>query len=121
MLEEYIRENTRSWECINFIRHDEIDADYCTVLIRFSFRHRYSWQYASRIMINRADLVKYMYDKGVELNIHWLSSIPIRAIYDGGDIENDHILGRRVNARRPPFNNNNNNNINNKTHPENAD
>lgn len=96
MLEDYMQEYTRSWECINFIRHDEIDADYCSVLVRFSFRHRYSWQYATRIMINRADLVRYMYNKGIELNIHWLSSVPIRAIYDGGNIENNQIVGRRV-------------------------
>jgi hypothetical protein len=94
MLEAYIEENTRSWEALNFMRHDEIDADSGCVIFRFSFRHRYGWQGAARIMVNRADLVKFMYDKGNELGIHWKTPIPPRAIYDGGIIENNHIYPR---------------------------
>lgn len=98
MVEEYVKENTRSWECLNFMRHDEFDADWEHVTVRFSFRHRYSWQFASRIMVNRADLVRFMYDKGKELGIHWKTPVPLRAIFNGGVIDNDHILTRSVDS-----------------------
>ena len=103
MLEEYLEENTRSWESLNFMRYDEIDPDWGYVTFRFSFRHRYSWQYAARIMLNRAELVRYMYQKGEDLDIHWKTPVPLRAIFNGGDIEDDELHSRKVDIDRPVF------------------
>jgi hypothetical protein len=100
-LEDYVYENTRHWECLVFMRHDEFDADWGYVIFRFGFRHRYSWQNAARIMLNRADLLRYMYEKGVELKIHYDTPVTRQMIYDGGAIGNDTIVPRRAGIHWP--------------------
>lgn len=102
-LEEYVHENTRNWECLVFMRHDEFDADWGFVVFRFGFRHRYSWQNAARIMLNKADLLRFMYDKGEDLGIHYSTPIPRRTIYDGGIIENNTIVHPRTTGIHLPL------------------
>jgi hypothetical protein len=101
-LEEYVLENTRHWECLVFMRHDEFDADWGYVVFRFGVRHRTSWQNAARIMINRSDLLRYMYEKGEELNMHY--STPIRTIYGGDTTENNAASFPRKAAVHVPLN-----------------
>jgi hypothetical protein len=83
LLEDYVRDHPRNWECLDYMRHDEFNADWGYVIFRFSFRHRYTWQNAGIIMIHRAELLRYMQEKGVELGIHYFTPLPYRAMYDG--------------------------------------
>jgi hypothetical protein len=68
-LEKYVSENPRTWDSLAFVRIDNIDADMEQVKFSMSFRHRNSWQDAGRILLNRADLFRFVHDtlKGMSL------------------------------------------------------
>lgn len=60
--------------------HVSSDFDMEFVMFRFVFRHRQSWQYASRININRADLLRFIYELSLKLGIQYDMAIPSRRI-----------------------------------------
>lgn len=103
MLEQYIADHPRIWDSLVFMRYDEFDPDWEHVVFRFLFRHCNSWQNAARIMIHRSELVRFMYEKGMELQIHWETPISRRMIIDGGVIENDVIRPRKPGVDFPLF------------------
>jgi hypothetical protein len=56
------------------------DADMEYVIFTFIFRHRQSWQYALHININRADLLRYIYELSLDLGIQYETATPRRII-----------------------------------------
>jgi len=59
------------------------DADMEYVIFTFIFRHRQSWQYAARININRADLLRYIFELSLDLGIQYETAPPRRIIIQG--------------------------------------
>jgi len=85
-LEKYVRDRPRIWDSLLFCRHDffvpDITQEY--VLFTIAFKHRQNWQNAMRININRADLLRYIFDLGKELNIQY-NTPPSRRLVLGQD------------------------------------
>lgn len=61
-LESYVRDHPRIWDSLAFIRIENIDTNFEQVKFSIAVRHRNSWQDAGRILLNRADLLQYVYD-----------------------------------------------------------
>ena len=72
-LEHYIGENPRIWDSLEYCRHDFFHPDVTESYVFFTiaFKHRQSWQSASRINLHRADLLRYIYDLGQNLEIQY--------------------------------------------------
>lgn len=64
---------------------------------RLSFRHRNSWQDAGRIKLHRADLVRFVYELSVRLNVHFETPPPRRLIYHGGTLAHGQVLDYKRN------------------------
>jgi hypothetical protein len=64
---------------------------------RLSFRHRNSWQDAGRIKLHRADLVRFIYELSVRLNVHFETPPPRRLIYHGGTLARGQVLDYKRN------------------------
>jgi Mechanosensitive ion channel len=94
-VEQYIANHPRIWDRLLFMRHDEIDNDWGNVTFHIAIRHCSSWQNAGRIMLHRADILRFFYDIGMEANILWETPIQRRQILDGGTITNDIITPRK--------------------------
>ncbi|KAL7573195.1 hypothetical protein ACA910_018852 [Epithemia clementina (nom. ined.)] len=83
-LERYVKDHPRTWEAVAFIRHDKYDADVGKISMRIAVRHRYSWQDAARILINRGLLLRFLHELGNRLNIHFETPVCRRLQYQGG-------------------------------------
>ncbi|KAL7571640.1 hypothetical protein ACA910_011176 [Epithemia clementina (nom. ined.)] len=86
-LERYVKENPRTWEAVAYVRHDEYDADWEKIFIRISVRHRSSWQDAARILQNRGQLHRFVFETGKTMGINFRTPTPGRVIYQGGDYQ----------------------------------
>lgn len=88
-LEDYVNENPRIWNSLLVFRHDHFgnlqgpwstnnvfDADYRFVVFTLAFQHRVSWQYAARIMANRSDLMRHIYDICLEMGVQYDNMAP---------------------------------------------
>lgn len=79
-LEEYVNDRPRIWDSFAFCRHDLFDADFGFVLFTLAFRHRLTWQSAARINLGRADLMRFIYELTVEMEIQYETPTPQRLI-----------------------------------------
>jgi hypothetical protein len=59
-----------------------------SLLYRLAFRHRNSWQDSARIKLNRADMVKFLWETSKALNVNFLSPLPSQIVFQGGKYEN---------------------------------
>jgi hypothetical protein len=57
-----VRDHPRIWDSLAFLRIENIDTNTEQVTFSMAFRHRNSWQDAGRILLNRADLLRFVYD-----------------------------------------------------------
>jgi hypothetical protein len=64
---------------------------------RLGFRHRNSWQDAGRIKINRADLVRFVYELAEQLKINYESPPPRRVTYNAGDLAHGEVESFKTN------------------------
>jgi hypothetical protein len=89
-LNKYVADRPRSWDSVSFCRHDDFNADFEKVKFTLSVRHRNSWQDAARIKVNRADLLRFLYNTSKELSIQYEEPPPQQLLYYGGALkEND--------------------------------
>ena len=89
-LEQYVRDRPRIWESFDTCRHDDFDASVDKVTFAFGFRHRSSWQSAARIAIDRASLVRFIYETAVGMGVEYgydNSPSPKRLILQGGEYQ----------------------------------
>jgi len=89
-LEQYVRDRPRIWESFDTCRHDNFDASVDKVTFAFGFRHRSSWQSAARIAIDRASLVRFIYETAVGMGVEYgynNSPSPKRVIFQGGEYQ----------------------------------
>ena len=83
-LDRYVKENPRTWEAVAFVRQDTYTAELKRIIMRLAFRHRNSWQDAARILINRGQLLRYVYETAEKLNINYEMEPALRLVYQGG-------------------------------------
>ncbi|KAL7569467.1 hypothetical protein ACA910_009701 [Epithemia clementina (nom. ined.)] len=84
-LERYVKENPRTWEAVAFVRHEEYDADWEKIYIRIACRHRTSWQDAARILQNRGQLQRFVFETGKKMGINFQTPPLRRVWYEGGE------------------------------------
>ena len=96
-LETYVRDHPRIWDSLAFLRIETIDTNSEQVKFSMAFRHRNSWQDAGRILLNRADLVRFVYDTLKGLDAAY-DNPPIRQlVYYGGELEEGNVKDYKVN------------------------
>lgn len=125
-LEKYVHEHPRIWDSVAFLRIESIDN--CNEQVKFSmaFRHRNSWQDAGRILLNRADLHRFVHDtvRGkiiyglelfgrhscltncryvviTELNVAEDAPPARRLLYYGGVLEEGQVVDYKINLLNP--------------------
>jgi len=89
-LEQYVRDRPRIWESLDSFRHDEFVTDIDKVKFTFAFRHRSSWQNSARICVDRADLLRFIYETAVRLGVEYgYENAPSakRVILQGGEYQ----------------------------------
>ncbi|GKY97780.1 hypothetical protein MPSEU_000736200 [Mayamaea pseudoterrestris] len=96
-LENYVRDHPRIWDSLAFLRIESIDTNEEQVKFSMAFRHRNSWQDAGRILLNRADLVRFVFDALKGLDAAY-DTPPIRQlVYYGGELEEGQVKDYKLN------------------------
>lgn len=94
-LQKFVRDNPRIWETLIFIRQDYIggisvepgspwtpstlNTNNQFVIFTVCFQHRASWQSSVRIMINRGELLHYIYNVCKEMEVQYDEVAPSRS------------------------------------------
>ena len=86
-IHKYVEEHPRVWDSVAHIRHDKFDADDERVEFSVALRHRSSWQEAGRIKLDRAEIFRYLYELGEQLNIHYKQPVSQKIVYRGGSLK----------------------------------
>jgi hypothetical protein len=100
-LKHYVNINPRLWEAVAFCRIEKIDADMETVNLSIAVRHRNSWQDASRILLNKADMLRYIHDTAKNLNTAYDTPPNRRLLYYGGELEKGDVQDYKKNLLSP--------------------
>lgn len=83
-IHSYVEEHPQIWESVVHIRHDMFDADSERVDICIELRHRYGWQAAGRIKLDRSNFYRFLYELGVHLDVHFYGPAKQKVVYQGG-------------------------------------
>jgi len=86
-IHRYVEEHPRVWDSVAHIRHDKFDADQERIDFTMAIRHRSAWQEAGRIKLDRADVFRFLFELGKELDIHFAPPVAQQLIYQGGKME----------------------------------
>lgn len=102
-MKSYAKLHPRAWNRLLFCRRDRIDTDNEKVEVTLAFSNRNSWQDASRIMLQRSNLLKFVNKKTVELKINYCSPPNSRLLYSGGVLRDgqDGEGGYKANLLKP--------------------
>jgi hypothetical protein len=90
-IEQFIHDHPRIWECVVFFRYDKFDADNEQAFCRIAVRHRNSWQDAGRILRDKGELVKFIYQLGKSMAVNFDSPPARRLIYTGGTLRSGQV------------------------------
>jgi hypothetical protein len=90
-IEQFIRDHPRIWECVVFFRYDKFDADNEQAFCRIAVRHRNSWQDAGRILRDKGELQKFIYQLGKSMAVNFDSPPARRLIYTGGTLKSGQV------------------------------
>jgi len=118
-VQKYVRDNPRIWDSMLFIRYDYIggvstepgtswspnllDSDYQFCILTACFQHRISWQSAARVLMNRGDLIRRIYDICLELGVQYDDPAPRRvAVENTSGVSSDPGAGEAP-WQSPPF------------------
>lgn len=94
-IEDYVANAPRIWDSVAYLRVESIDADYEQVAWTIAIRHRNTWQDAARILLNKSDLLRFVYDTTKRLKIHIDSPPARRLIFQGGALETTAVTYKR--------------------------
>lgn len=86
-IEEYVANAPRIWDSVAYLRIENIDADNEKVTWTIAVRHRNSWQDAARILLDKSDLLVFVYETTKRLRVHIDSPPARRLIFQGGALE----------------------------------
>jgi hypothetical protein len=87
-LDQYARDFPNHWKCFMLCRVDALHIDLERAILFFSFQHQSSWQDVGRILMNKADLICYVYELGKKLGVNY-DELPTRHLMYGAGILND--------------------------------
>lgn len=87
LLDKYVADRPRTWDSVSYFRHDDFDAGNERVKFSISVRHINSWQDAARIKVNRADLLRFLYETSKELSVQYEEPPPQQLLYYGGSLK----------------------------------
>jgi hypothetical protein len=100
-IEQFIHDHPRIWECVVLFRYDKFDADMEQVFCRIAVRHRNSWQDAGRILRDKGELQKFIYQLGKSMEVNFESPPARRLIYTGGTMVNGQVQNYKKNLLAP--------------------
>jgi hypothetical protein len=100
-IEQFIQEHPRIWECLVLFRYDKFDADNEQVFCRIAVRHRNSWQDAGRILRDKGELQKFIYQVGKSMGVNFDSPPARRLIYTGGTLKSGQVESYKRNLLTP--------------------
>jgi hypothetical protein len=100
-IEQFIHEHPRIWECVVLFRYDRFDADMEQVFSRIAVRHRNSWQDAGRILRDKGELQKFIYQLGKSMAVNFESPPARRLIYTGGTLKSGQVQNYKKNLLTP--------------------
>lgn len=100
-LHKYVSDNPRIWDSLVFCRQDSVDADMEQVNFTLAFRHRNSWQDAGRILLNRGELLRFIYATCKQLGISYDTPPNRRLLYYGGVLEQGQVQDYKINLLTP--------------------
>ena len=90
-LKQYVLDQPRIWDSLAYCRHDMIDPDAESVMFKMAFRHRQSWQEASRIKLDRAALVRYIHETADKLGVNHETPALQQIVYKGGSLNDNDV------------------------------
>lgn len=99
-LENYVTENPRVWDAIGFFRCESIDTDDESVMYKLAIRSRHSWQIAPRILLDKAELWKFMAATAEKLGVRYDAQISRRVLYYGGALAEGGVSDFKKNLAR---------------------
>jgi hypothetical protein len=70
---------------------------FCLLRLSISFRHRSSWQDAGSIQLNRAELVRFIYELADKLDVNFEMPPVRRLMYDAGVLKSGQVDGFKTN------------------------
>lgn len=92
-LQAFIDDRPQDWDAIVFSRIQHIDVDNEFVVLKFGLRHRFSWQSAGRVLVDRGELLRFVYREGERLRVSH-SSGPSRVLqYSAGYLRHGSVSG----------------------------
>jgi hypothetical protein len=100
-VEQFVQEHPRIWECVVFFRYEKFDADNEQVFTRMAVRHRNSWQDAGRILRDKGELSKFIYELGRSMSVNFESPPARRLIYTGGTLKSGQVQTYKKNLLTP--------------------
>lgn len=87
-LERYVKDHPRTWEALAFVRFDEVDCDWEKIYMRLAFRHRNSWQDATRVLQSKGQLQRFAFELGKQMGINFNTAPQANVVYQGGEYNN---------------------------------
>eukprot|EP00978_Attheya_sp_CCMP212_P004543 scaffold9911_cov48-Attheya_sp.AAC.2 len=74
-LAKFIQDRPRIWDSLVFFRVDNIDTDQGCLEYLIRIKHIRTWQDSAKIMMNRAEVMKFSYETGKKLGINYLGGV----------------------------------------------
>jgi hypothetical protein len=100
-IEQFVQEHPRIWEVVVFFRYDRFDADNEQAFCRIAVRHRNSWQDSGRILRDKGELQKFIYQLGKSMGVIFESPPARRLIYTGGTLRSGQVEKYKKNLLTP--------------------
>jgi small-conductance mechanosensitive channel len=89
-LDQYARDFPNHWKCFMLCRVNVLHIELEQALLFFSFQHQSSWQDVGRILIDKADLLCFVYELGKKLGINY-DELPARHLVYGAGVLHDGV------------------------------
>jgi hypothetical protein len=94
-LRDYVDKNPRIWESFFFARTENINADMEQCSLKLVFKHQNTWQEAGTILLNRSDLMQFVYKTMLELNIQDFTGPQKRVLFQAGAVQSMNVPFKR--------------------------
>jgi len=96
-LEQYARDNPRSWHSFSYCRVDEVHIELEKLVITIGFQHRSAWQELPKILMSKADLMCTTYKIGKSLGVNYDEMPKRELLYYAGVLKSGGVKDYRTN------------------------
>jgi len=87
-LRAYVDDNPRDWDCLLYLRIDNIEVNFEKVTIKYGVRHRSGWHAAGQILQDKGQLQRHLYRIGSELRVNYMPGPLLRVHFQAGQLKN---------------------------------